>query len=155
MSSCSWAVCWPYCHTQHEHSGSLNPSESACCASVLRPPAWIAALRQGLREHGLIEGQNIEIELGLAQSVTELPGIAAELVRHNVNILFASGSPTVLPAKSAAGAIPVVFVGIFDFVGTGEVASLARPGGNIIGISGMGADLAGKRMQLLRSCSPA
>jgi putative tryptophan/tyrosine transport system substrate-binding protein len=89
------------------------------------PPAWIGALRQGLREHGLIEGQNIEIEFGLAESVAELPSVAAELVRHNVDVLLASGSPTVLPARDAAGAIPVVFVAIFDFVETGQVASLA------------------------------
>jgi len=119
------------------------------------PQAWVAALRQGLRDHGLIEGQNIEIEFGLAQSVAELPSVAAELVRRNVDVLFASGSPTVLPARNAAGAIPVVFVGIFDFVETGEVASLARPGGNITGISGMAADLAGKRMQLLKEFLPS
>jgi putative ABC transport system substrate-binding protein len=118
------------------------------------PPAWIAALRQGLREDGLIEGQNIEIEFGLAQSVTELPSVAAELVRRNVDVLFASGSPTVLPARDAAGTIPVVFVGIFDFVETREVASLARPGGNLTGMSGMVVDLAGKRMQLLNELLP-
>ena len=118
------------------------------------PPAWIAAFRQGLREHGLIEGQNIEIEFGLAQSVAELPRIAGELVRRQVDVLFASGSPTVLPARDAAGTIPVVFVGIFDFVETGEVASLARPGGNLTGMSGMVVDLAGKRMQLLKELLP-
>lgn len=117
------------------------------------PPAWIAALRQGLREHGLIEGQNIEIEFGLAQSVAELPSVAAELVRK-VDVLFASGSPTVLPARDAAGTIPVVFVGIFDFVETREVATLARPGGNLTGMSGMVVDLAGKRMQLLNELLP-
>jgi putative ABC transport system substrate-binding protein len=119
------------------------------------PPAWIAALRQGLREHGLIEGQHIEIEFGLAQSVAELPSVAAELVRRKVDVLFASGSPTVLPARDAAdGTTPVVFVGIFDFVETREVASLARPGGNLTGMSGMVVDLAGKRMQLLKELLP-
>ena len=118
------------------------------------PPAWITALRQGLREHGLIEGQNIEIEFGLAQSVAELPNVAAELVRRKVDVLFASGSPTVLSARDAAGTIPVVFVGIFDFVETREVASLARPGGNLTGMSGMVVDLAGKRMQLLNELLP-
>jgi putative ABC transport system substrate-binding protein len=111
-------------------------------------------LRQGLREHGLIEGQDIEIELGLAQSVAELPNVAAELVRRRVDVLFASGSPTVLPAREAAGTIPVVLVGIFDFVETGQVASLARPGGNLTGMSGMVVDLAGKRMQLLNELLP-
>ena len=118
------------------------------------PPAWIAALRQGLRDHGLIEGQSIEIEFGLARSVAELPSVAAELVRRKVDVLFASGSPTVLPARDAAGTIPVVFVGIFDFVETREVASLARPAGNLTGMSGMVVDLAGKRMQLLNELLP-
>jgi putative ABC transport system substrate-binding protein len=72
-----------------------------------------------------------------------------------VDVLLASGSPTVLPARNAAGTIPVVFVGIFDFVATGQVASLARPGGNLTGISGMAVDLAGKRMQLLREFLPS
>ena len=123
----------------------------------VRPPpsAWVGALRQGLREHGLIEGQNIEIEFGLAESVAELPSVAAELVRRNVDVLLASGSPTVLPARDAAGAIPVVFVAIFDFVETGQVASLARPGGNITGMSAMVVDLAGKRMQLLKELLPS
>jgi len=123
----------------------------------VRPPpsAWVGALRQGLREHGLIEGQNIEIEFGLAESVAELPSVAAELVRRNVDVLLASGSPTVLPARDAAGAIPVVFVAIFDFVETGQVASLARPGGNITGMAAMVVDLAGKRMQLLKELLPS
>ena len=99
-------------------------------------------------------GQNIEIEFGLAQSVAELPSVAAELVRRKVDVLFASGSPTVLSARDAAGTIPVVFVGIFDFVETREVASLARPGGNLTGMSGMVVDLAGKRMQLLNELLP-
>jgi putative ABC transport system substrate-binding protein len=113
------------------------------------PPTWIAAFRRGLREHGLIEGRNIEIEFGLAESVADLPRIASELIRRQADVLLASGSPAVLPARSAAGTIPVVFVGIFDFIETGQVASLARPGGNITGISGMVSDLAGKRIQLL------
>jgi len=120
------------------------------------PPAWIGALRHGLREHGLIEGQNIEIEFGLAQSVTELPSVAAELVRRNVDVLFASGSPTALPARDAAGTIPVVFVGNFDsLLETGQVASLARPGGNLTGVTAMVTDLVGKRLQLLKELLPS
>ena len=118
------------------------------------PSTWIASFREGLREFGLIEGQHFVIEFGLAQSTAEVPGIAAELVRRNVDVLVASGTPSVLAAREAAGTIPVVFVTVIDLIGTGQVASLARPGGNATGITSMIADLAAKRLQLLKELLP-
>ena len=115
---------------------------------------WIESFRQGLREHGLIEGQSITIEFGLAQSAAELPGVAVELVRRKVDVLVASGAPSVLPARDAAGTIPVVFVAAIDFVESGIVASLARPGGNLTGMSAMLVDTIVKRLQLLRELLP-
>src|SRR5262245_11479928 len=96
------------------------------------PPAtFIQGFQQGLREHGLIEGQNITIEFGLAQGAADVPGIVAELIRRKVDVLVASGVPSLLPARDVAGTIPVVFVAAIDLVETGVVASLARPSGNV------------------------
>jgi putative ABC transport system substrate-binding protein len=118
------------------------------------PPAYIDGFRQGLRELGYVEGQNITIEYGLAQSAAQLPSVAAELVRLKVDVLVASGVPSVLPAKNATSTIPVVFIAAIDPVAAGVVASLSRPGGNVTGVTVMQADLTGKRFELLKELLP-
>lgn len=118
------------------------------------PPAWIENFRQGLCELGYLEGQNITIEYGLARSVAQLPDVAAELVRLKVDVLVASGTPSVLPTRNATSTIPVVFVAAIDPVATGVVASLARPGGNVTGVTAMHADVVGKRLELLKELLP-
>jgi ABC transporter substrate binding protein len=91
------------------------------------PAAFIDGFRQGLRELGLVEGQHFAIEYSLAQSAAQVPDAAAELVRRKVDVIVASGTPSVLPARDAAGQTPVVFVATLDPVATGLVTSLARP----------------------------
>jgi ABC-type uncharacterized transport system substrate-binding protein len=118
------------------------------------PKTFINGFRKGLRELGHEEGQSISIEYGLAPSADQLPGVAAELVRLNVDVILASGTPPVPAAKSATNAIPIVFVASIDPVATGIVASLARPGGNVTGLAGIHADLMGKRLELLREAVP-
>ncbi len=118
------------------------------------PTTWIEGFRQGLRELGYLEGQNVTIEYGLARSVAQLPDVAAELVRLKVDVLVASGTPSVLPARNATSTIPVVFVAAIDPVATGVAASLARPGGNVTGVTAMHADLTGKRLELLKELLP-
>jgi putative ABC transport system substrate-binding protein len=86
--------------------------------------------------------------------VAQLPDVAAELVRHKVEVLVASGTASVLPARNATRTIPVVFVAAIDPVSTGVVASLARPGGNVTGVSGAQTDLTGKRFELLKELFP-
>jgi hypothetical protein len=103
------------------------------------------ALRAGLREVGQIEGKNIEIEFRWADSVDQLPQLAAELVRMNVDIIFAPASTFVEPARQATKTIPIVFANHADPLGTGHVATLARPGGNITGLSVLMTDLAANR----------
>lgn len=103
------------------------------------PAAFIDGFRRGLREVGLVEGRDFVIEFALPQNAAQVPGAAAELARSRVDILLASGTPSVLPARDAAGQIPVVFVATFDPVATGLVASLARPGGNITGMTSIRA----------------
>jgi putative ABC transport system substrate-binding protein len=118
------------------------------------PAAFIDGFRRGLREVGLVEGRDFVIEFALPQSTAQVPAAAAELVRRGVDILLASGTPSVLPARDAAGQIPVVFVATFDPVATGLVASLARPGGNITGMTSISGDVIAKRLQLVIELIP-
>ncbi len=118
------------------------------------PRAFIGGFRQGLRELGLIEGQHFVIEFGLAKSAAQVPKVAAELVKRNVDIIIASGTPSVFPARNAAGEIPVVFVATLDPVATGLVASLGRPGRNVTGVTSISGDLIAKRLQLIKELFP-
>src|SRR2546422_10997360 len=113
------------------------------------------AFRQGLRELGYVEGQNIAIEYRYAEGKFErLPDLAAELVRLKVDLIVASSAPETGAAKRATTSIPIVFAAHGDPVGTGHVASLAKPGGNITGMSSMEGDLSPKRLELLKEAFP-
>ena len=118
------------------------------------PAAFIGGFRQGMREQGLVENQHFIIEYGLAQSAAQVPDAAAELVRRKVDIIVASGTPSVLPARNAAGQTPVVFVATLDPVATGLVASLASPGRNITGMTSISGDIIAKRLQLTKELLP-
>jgi putative ABC transport system substrate-binding protein len=118
------------------------------------PETFIQGFRQGLREVGYVEGQSISIEYALPGSVTQLPTAVAALVRRKVDVIIASGTPSVPPAKSATSTIPIIFVASIDPVATGMVASLARPGGNVTGLAGIHADLMGKRLEIVREAVP-
>jgi putative ABC transport system substrate-binding protein len=118
------------------------------------PSAWIEGFRQGLHERGLVEGQHYVIEFGLARDATQLPPLAAELVRLKVDVLVASGTPSVVPSRDATRTIPVVFVAAIDPVAAGITASLARPGGNVTGVTAMHGDLIAKRLSLLKELLP-
>ena len=117
--------------------------------------ARVEAFRQRLRELGYVEGKNIVIEYRYAEGKPErLPDLAAELVRLKVDVIVTVGGPSVLAAKKASSTIPIVFAGSGDPVGSGFVSSLARPGGNITGLSTMAPDLNGKRLELLKEAFP-
>ena len=117
-------------------------------------PARVEAFRQRLRELGYVEGKNILIEYRYAEGKLErLPDLAAELVRLKVDVIVTAG-PGVSAAKKASTTIPIVFGAASDPVGTGLVSSLARPGGNITGLSLMTPDLDGKRLELLKEAFP-
>jgi len=118
------------------------------------PPAFIESFRQGLRELGYLEGQHFIIEYGLAESVAQIPDAARELVRRRVDIIVASGTPSVLPARDAAAEIPVVFVATINPVAAGLVASLARPDHNITGMTSISTDVIAKRLQMVRELLP-
>ncbi len=118
------------------------------------PASFIDGFRQGLRELGFAEDQHFIIEYGLAQSAAQILDTAAELVRRRVDVIVASGTPSVFPAKEAAGQIPVVFVATLDPVSTGLVASLAKPGRNVTGMSSISGDVIAKRLQMTRELLP-
>src|SRR5499433_1741810 len=110
-----------------------------------------AAFARRLHDLGWIEGRTIAIEYRWADGRSErLAEIAAEFARLKVDIIVTGGTPAVMAAKQAAPIVPIVFAAVGDPVGTGFVASLARPGGNVTGLSALTADLAGKRLDLLR-----
>jgi putative ABC transport system substrate-binding protein len=116
---------------------------------------WHQAFRQGLRELGWVEGKNVSIEYRYAEGRSDrLPDLAADLVRLNVDIIVTSMSPDALAAKNATREIPIVMVAPGDPVALGLVESLARPGGNITGLSQISPELVGKRLELLKAIVP-
>src|SRR5918996_416423 len=124
---------------------------SLASQSGLREEAFI----QGLRDLGWVDGQSISIEYRWAAgNVDRLPALAEELVRLKVDLIVAVATPVIQAAKNATSTIPIVMPSAADPVGTGLVVSLARPGGNITGMSHMHPELAGKRLELLRELLP-
>jgi putative tryptophan/tyrosine transport system substrate-binding protein len=117
--------------------------------------ANLDGFRQGLRALGYTEGKNLVIEYRSAEGRDEqFPELAAELVRLKVDLILARGTPAILAAKNASGTIPVVITGVGDPVGQGIVASLARPGANVTGLSPVVTETYPKRVELLRELIP-
>ena len=120
-----------------------------------RVARFLEVFRQGLRAQGYVEGQNIAIEFRWAEGQYDrLPGLAAELVRLKVNVILAGGPPAIQAAKQATDTIPIVMATVADAVAAGFVASLARPGGNVTGVSLMHSELVGKQLELLKEVLP-
>src|SRR6266508_6115238 len=114
----------------------------------------VEALRAGLRQLGYVEGKNIVIEFRWAETVDQLPELAAELVRMNADVIFAMSSTEVEPTRQATKTIPIVFAIHADPVGLGHVASLARPGGNVTGLTILFPELSVKGLEMLISAVP-
>jgi putative ABC transport system substrate-binding protein len=123
------------------------------------PPSELAprfeAFRQGLRERGWVEGQNIAIEWRVAEGNTDrLPDLAAELVRLKVDVIFTINTPATQAAKNATSTIPIVFNAIASTTATQLVTSLGHPGGNLTGLTTISAEMSGKRLELMREVLP-
>jgi len=114
----------------------------------------VEALRAGLRDLGYLEGKNIVIDFRWAEVVDRLRELAAELVREKVDVIFATSSTEVQVAQHATKTIPIVFSTHFDPVGSGHVASLARPGGNVTGLAAVQTDFTGKSLEMLKDTLP-
>ena len=146
LAPCSAAAQQP---TRVPRIGYLSAS-SASEASVRTN-----AFRQGLRELGYVEGKNLILEFRYAEGKFEpSSALAAELVRLNVDVIVTAGPSVTGPAKKATAAIPIVMTNDSDPIGSGFVASLARPGGNVTGLSSLARELSGKRVELLKEILP-
>jgi len=131
--------------------GYLNPGSPSDPLSQRR----LGAFRQGLRDLGYVEGQNIAIESRWAEGKHDrLPALAADLVRSKVDVIVAMTGAATQAAQQATGTIPIVMSLVNDPVGSGLVANLARPGGNVTGLTIMSPDLVGKQLQLLKEMVP-
>ena len=125
--------------------------------SQCSPAVWLTeqAFLQGLRDLGYIDGQNITIDYRFAAGKVErLPELAEELVRLKPELIVARATPAAQAAKNATTTIPIVMFGVADAVGSGFVTNLARPGGNMTGVTNIMPELAGKRLELLREVIP-
>jgi putative tryptophan/tyrosine transport system substrate-binding protein len=125
--------------------------------NVAPASAWaddVEAFQVGLHDLGYIEGKNIVIEFRWADTLDQLPELATELVRMNVDVIVAPASTEVEPVRQVTKTIPIVFAQHADPVGLGHVASLAHPGGNITGVSMVLTELAAKALQILKDAVP-
>jgi putative ABC transport system substrate-binding protein len=147
------AAAWPVA-ASGQQAGKLPTIGFLGGATPSAQGQWVATFVQRLRELGWIEGRTVAIEIRWAEGRTErFAEIAAEFVRLKVDVIVTSG-PAVFAAKQASSVIPIVFATMADPLGSGLVASLARPGGNVTGLSLTSPELAGKRLELLREAIP-
>src|SRR5437870_13799111 len=118
-------------------------------------PYSVEAFRRGLRDLGYVDGKNIVIEYRSAEGkLDRLPRLVAELVQLKVDVFVSTAEPAIERAKQVTKTIPIVMLATFDPVATGIVHSLARPGGNITGLSTLARELSGKRLELLKEAVP-
>ena len=148
------ATAWPLAARAQQPSmpiiGFLSSQSAEAIADFLR------GFHRGLKDSGYVEGENVAIEYRWAENqIDRLPELAAELVRRHVAVIAASGGPASASAAKATASIPVVFMVAEDPVRLGLITSLARPGGNLTGVNFFSAELAAKRLELLRELAPA
>src|SRR5574342_152765 len=130
--------------------GFLGNSTAALEANLVGP------FREGLRDLGYVEGQNIVIEYRWAEGKYDrLPALIAELIAQKVDVILTAGTPATLAVKKATASVPLVMIAVGDPVGTGIVPSLSRPGGNITGLTSISTEMDAKRLELLKEVAPS
>ena len=148
------ASTWPLAVRAQQQSAKIARIGYLTFGTAAAAAPRVEAMRAGLRGLGYVEGKNIFIEFRWAESVELLHELAGELAHSNVDIIFATSSTEVEPARQATKTIPIVFATHADPVGLGHVASLARPGGNITGLADLQSDLATKRLAIFKEALP-
>jgi len=149
------AAAWPLAARAQEPALTVRQARVGILSASPPTPAMLNAFREGMRERGYIEGQNLSIDVRWPQGTFEQdPAVAAELARASVEAIVAWSTPAVIAARRATSAIPIVMVSVGDPVGAGFIASLARPGGNITGLSNITVDLSPKLVELLIDLVP-
>ena len=148
------AAAWPFA-ARAQQPGKLPQIGYLGVSSPSMEPHYVEAFRQKLRDLGHVEGKNIAIEFRWAEGQDDrLPNLATELVRLNPDVIVTTGTPGAVAAIKATKTIPIVMATAADPVGSGLVASLARPGGNVTGFTILGPELEGKRLELLKQAVP-
>jgi putative tryptophan/tyrosine transport system substrate-binding protein len=146
---------WPIAARAQQPTPTVPQARVGVLTASPPTPAMLNAFREGMSERGYIEGQNLSIDVHWPQgSFEQNPTVAAELVSGNVGVIVAWGTPAVIAARRATSAIPIVMVSVGDPVGSGFITSLARPGGNITGLSTITADLSAKVVALFVELVP-
>jgi putative tryptophan/tyrosine transport system substrate-binding protein len=149
------AAAWPLAARAQQPTTTVGQARVGVLAASPPTSAMLNAFREGMRERGYIEGQNLSIDVRWPQGTFEQnSAVAAELVSANVEVIIAWATPSVIAARGATSAIPIVMVSVGDPVGSGFVTSLARPGGNITGFTNITADLSAKVVALLVELVP-
>ena len=148
------AAAWPFA-VRAQQATQGRQVRVGLIASVAPPAASMTAFRNELRERGYVEGENLYIDVRWPRgSFAQNPDLAIELVRGNPNVIVAWGTSAVMAARRATATIPIVMASVSDPVETGLIKSLARPGGNITGVSVMNNDLSAKLTTLLVEIVP-
>jgi putative tryptophan/tyrosine transport system substrate-binding protein len=154
LAALSGAAAWPLAALAQQ-AGKLQTIGVLGSSTPAAQGQWWAAFVERLRELGWIEGRSVAIEVRWAEGRSErMAEIAAEFVRRKIDVIATAGTPATLAAKQATAVIPIVFVAVGEPVAANLVASLARPGGNITGLSNQAYDLGAKRLELLREVIP-
>ena len=149
------AAAWPLVARAQQPASTVRPVRVGLIAAAPPTPAMLNAFRDGMRERGYIEGQNLSVAVRWPQgSFDQDPSVVTELVNSNVDVIVAWASPAVIAVRRATSTIPIVMVSVGDPVGSGFIASLARPGGNITGLTNIAVDLNAKLMELFVELVP-
>jgi putative ABC transport system substrate-binding protein len=155
ISLLSVAAAWTFAARAQEPAPTVRQARVGILSASPPTPAMLNAFREGTRERGYIEGQNLSIDVRWPQGTFEQdPAVAVELAGASAEVIVAWSTPAVIAARRATSAIPIVMVSVGDPVGAGFIASLARPGGNITGFSNITVDLSPKLVELLVGLVP-
>jgi ABC-type uncharacterized transport system substrate-binding protein len=150
------AAAWPLAARAQQPDSTVRGGRVGLIAASPPTPSMLNAFRDGMRERGYVEGQNLSVAVRWPHgSFDQDPGVVVELVSGNVDVIVAWATPTVIAVRRATSTIPIVMVSVGDPVGSGFIASLARPGGNITGTSSITADLSAKLMELFVELVPS